>query len=77
MAWQLTDALAYAHLHQVVHRDLDAANVLLSESLVAKLGGFKYCTVLGRPADPDLELDCARLAPESLLDNEFSELSDM
>jgi len=58
--WEITDALAYAHAHGVVHRDIKPGNVMLSgrHALVTDFGVAK---AVGESADRE-ELTTAGLA---------------
>lgn len=37
---QVSDGLAYLHQHGVVHKDIKAENILITEQLIAKIADF-------------------------------------
>ncbi len=45
------DALAYAHRHRVLHRDLKPTNLMLSEDGVLKIIDFGVSCLMGAPSD--------------------------
>jgi len=49
VAWamQISSAVAYAHKHNVIHRDLRPSNVLLTKEKVAKVVDFSISRLLG------------------------------
>jgi tRNA A-37 threonylcarbamoyl transferase component Bud32 len=69
---QICEAVAYAHLHLVVHRDLKPGNILVTGEGQVRLLDFGVAQLLGAPdlgghgANPTLHLTPAYAAPEQL-----------
>lgn len=47
IAFQLFSALAYLHNHNIIHRDLKSANILISSNCEVKLGDFGLSRCIG------------------------------
>lgn len=84
IAIDICSAVCYIHKLNVVHRQVQAQHVYLTDKLVAKLGDFYWAENLG--TDPatctssslDLPEECYRwLAPESLLHHRFMYPTDI
>ncbi|PAV80730.1 hypothetical protein WR25_03324 [Diploscapter pachys] len=46
IAWQTADGMTYLSTKNIVHRDIAARNVLLTESMVAKIADFGLCRLV-------------------------------
>ena len=86
---QIADALAYAHEHDVIHRDLKSANIMITTEGRAKILDFGLAKRLHQDADerviPDLNLTASGmvlgtpnyLPPEVLLGEKADARSDV
>uniref|UniRef100_A0A914E1Z6 Protein kinase domain-containing protein n=1 Tax=Acrobeloides nanus TaxID=290746 RepID=A0A914E1Z6_9BILA len=76
---EVSDALVFFSSKNLVHRDVAARNVMLTDQLVAKLGDFGLCQYLTKEPYP---VKCSKLpikwmAIESLQKGEFSSKTDV
>ncbi len=78
---QICDAVAYAHAHLVVHRDLKPGNILVTEAGQVKLLDFGIAKLLqgDDPGDDTrtLHLSPAYAAPEQILGTRISAATDV
>jgi serine/threonine-protein kinase len=77
---KLAEALAYAHFHQILHRDIKASNVMVSKKGQVKLMDFGIARgeVLAKITQTGLIVGTPMyMAPEVLSGQEPSELSDL
>lgn len=78
----LCSAMEFIASKGLVHRDLICRNVLLDENMNIKLGGFAQCRELDRTSGKymlpaNCTVDPKISAPETLLENEYSEKTDV
>jgi eukaryotic-like serine/threonine-protein kinase len=77
---QLLEALAYAHLHGVIHRDVKPSNILLTEEGVVKVADFGIARVVEEEeaGEPGEVIGSARyMSPEQLRGKETTPRSDL
>jgi hypothetical protein len=74
---QIADALAHAHAHAVVHRDVKPANVWLDPEGNAVLGDFGLAAPVGAAAPEDVVGTLAYLSPEQARGEAATPASDL
>jgi serine/threonine-protein kinase len=77
---QVADALAYAHVHGAIHRDVKPANILLTQEGQPILADFGLAVLRGGPrytASGALWGSPAYMAPELFKEHEADERSDI
>ncbi len=70
LAAQVAEALAHAHEHGIIHRDLKQSNVLLTHQGAPKVADFGLARVAGEPSlskSGDLSGTIAYMAPEQVM----------
>uniref|UniRef100_A0A914C2M5 Protein kinase domain-containing protein n=1 Tax=Acrobeloides nanus TaxID=290746 RepID=A0A914C2M5_9BILA len=79
ISWEVCDALVFFSSKKLVHRDVAARNVMLTDKLVAKLGDFGLCQYLTKEPYPVKrpKLPIKWMAIESLQKGEFSSKTDV
>ncbi|CAD5226839.1 unnamed protein product [Bursaphelenchus xylophilus] len=75
--WQIADGLSFMTANEILHRDIAAENIFITDNMVAKVGGFKRCMIKRQIGDHDEELPFWNQAVETLLKGEYSEKSDV
>lgn len=75
---EVADALEYAHVHGVIHRDVKPANILVDHHGRAKLADFGIAQSAATVADSDLSLGTLRyMSPEQLEGKAVDHRSDI
>ncbi|CAJ0932892.1 unnamed protein product, partial [Mesorhabditis belari] len=79
LAWQVCDALTYLSSRNMIHRDVAARNVLLTNEKMAKLSDFGLCRLSSEMfyTTRGGKLPIKWMAPESLETAVFSEKTDV
>ncbi|KAI6186672.1 Protein kinase domain-containing protein [Aphelenchoides besseyi] len=81
LAWQISDALCYLAAHSLVHKDVAARNVFITQAITAKLGDFGLCHSVDPLSafhdTPYGKIPIKWTAIEGLKEHLFSEKSDV
>lgn len=77
--WQMLDGLAFIHSHTIVHRDLKAANIFLTDQWKrCLLGDFGVSTVLGAAASAQSCVGTpSYMSPELMRNEDYTKAVDL
>jgi serine/threonine-protein kinase len=78
IAYELASALTHAHAHNIVHRDVKPANVLLAKNGSVKLSDFGIARDLTEPQEPLGSVGTpAYMSPEQILGDKVDARADL
>ena len=80
MLIQVAAGMAYLELHNYIHYDLAARNVLMGENLICKVAEFGLARIIDKDiyeTNPGVKFAIKWMAPEATLYNRFSIKSDV
>ncbi len=78
IAIQILEGTAYAHQHEILHRDLKPGNIIFDDTGIARIMDFGIATTItGSPADKGFAGTPLYVAPEYIQNREFFPASDI